>query len=300
MPAHRFYRSAAALTLAALAVTSVSACRDDSARMAEVPFTPIVAGEAASVTLAPAVEALPTAQKRVTVTHAAPSQPVYRYVEDAYEMDEAFGDAPPDYGFDYGGVQPWVWRTAGDAWRMVEPTAYGERYYFYEPGQDDPYLVRDRDFAYAYDDGRLVNVFDRSGRVLDYYEAERRADWASRYYSRARALRQAAKRDDREQIAAANWARRQQRIEQDRQAWVQDRQRVAAWRAYQDRQDAQHRRELGAERERRQQASWAYRQWRERDYQGPPPRVAVAQQHKRDWQFWKRQEQARRERDRDS
>lgn len=299
MPVHTFYRSAAALTLAALTVTSVSACRDESAEVPAISFTPIVAGEASSVALAPAVQALPAASKRVTVTRAAPSQPVYRYVEAAYALDEAFGDAPPDYGFDYGGVQPWVWRSAGDAWRMVEPTAHGERYYFYQPGRDEPYLVRDHDYAYAYDDGRLVNIYGRSGRVLDHYEAERRADWASRYYSRAREMRQAAERDRREQIAAANWQRRQARIEADRRAWAQERRRVAAWRAYQDRQDARELRDLAAERERRQQASQAYRQWRERDYQGPPPRAAVNHERKRDWQVWKRQEQQERRAERE-
>ena len=83
------------------------------------------------------------------------------------------GDSPPDYGFDHYGVQPWAWRTGDGYYRLVEPIYGGNRYYYYAPGADRPFLVRDPWFSYGYRDDRLVALYDRDGRAMDERAARR-------------------------------------------------------------------------------------------------------------------------------
>ena len=219
----------------------------------------------------------------------AQPQQAYEYIDDAYEVNDAFGDSPPDYGFDYDGQRPWMWAAANAA-RVVEPYDGGERYYYYRDNSDDPYLVRDSSYSYAYSQGRLVSVYDNRGYVLDRIEAERRADSASRYYARARALRAAAARNHREQVVAANWAQRQARIRRDHDNWVREQQQIGQWRAYHARYSDEKARRYAAEKQRRQREAIAFQNWRDNRYAGPPPRVLARQEQKRNWQIWKRQQ----------
>ncbi len=293
MPAPFFYRSTAVVTLAALMAAGISGCRNDSAStLAATDATlPLAVGEAQSVALAPAPEALPPAPV-VRYVPVAQADRSYQYIDDAYEVNDAFGDAPPDYSFDYGGARPWVWQAA-DAWRVVEPAPDGERYYYYRAGSDEPYLVRDASYSYAYSEGRLVNVYDSRGYALDRIAAERRADWAGRYLVRARALRAAAARDHREQVIAANWAQRQARIEHDRAQWARDQEQTGAWRAYHARYGADQARRLAPEKQRRHQDALAYQTWRDHGYAGAPPQVVARQAPQHNWQFWKQKQEAR-------
>ena len=297
MRSTHLYRSAAALVLAAVAL---SACGPDGATPAastDQSALPLATGEALSIAPAPTVEALPAAPATKVVYVSEPEQS-YEYVDDAYAMSDAIGDAPPDYGFDYEDSHPWAWRTAGDALRLYEATSDGDRYYYYRRGESDPYLVRDSGYAYAYSGGNLVTVYDDRGRALDRNETDRRSEYAGRYLARARSLERAAAQDRRQQVVAANWAARQSQVRQDNARWADQQRQSAQWQAYHNRQTAQKNTQWQAERTRRQQESVAFNRWHDNNYQGQPPRtVAVNQPAKppaQNWQFWKRQDQQNR------
>ncbi len=163
----------------------------------------------------------------------APTQR-YRYVDRAAALNGAFADSPPDYAVDYDGSQPWIWRARDGSRRVVEHTADGDRYYYYDPGADEPYLVRGPDYTYAYDQGRLAVVYDSRGRALDDAQAEARAEMAGEYLARARQLYYAADHERHEAAEAAEWQqRREAQFAQERQ-WEADQQNDADWRAWHD------------------------------------------------------------------
>ena len=147
----------------------------------------------------------------------------YAYLDRAYGLNEAFADAPPDYAFDDEQVSPWVWRSDDGYTRVVEPLRSGDRYYYYEPGADRPFLVRDPDYAYGYSDGELVAVYDANGDILSDAAARDRADYAAREFARAAALYSLAQRN-RRAVARDNWNARRAAIEADHARW-------AAWRS---------------------------------------------------------------------
>ncbi len=105
----------------------------------------------------------------------------YAWIDRADWISDTIGDAPPDYYFDYDGVEPFVWETGGDYLTHAEPIDDGYRYYYYEPGADYPYIGRDPYYSYGYRDGRIASVYDRQGRYLAAAEAQRQAEAASRY-----------------------------------------------------------------------------------------------------------------------
>lgn len=251
---------ASALSLAAALV--LSGCNNPSQPTAMMSASASDEALAAVDTpVAPAVQALPPAPKPKIVYVSRPADR-YAYVDDAYAMNDAFGDAPPDYSFAYDGGRPLVWLAADNALRLVEPIAGGERYYYYRPGATEPYLVRDNDYAYAYDGGRLVTVYDSRGRALAQADAERRADYAGRYLARAQALAAAARRDRREPVTDAAWAVQQPRIDRGRNAWVAQQRSDSDWRAWHDAHAPQVQARWSGERARRsdQAAVWRSRQ----------------------------------------
>src|SRR5689334_22968105 len=151
---------------------------------------PMATTPAAPVAPAPVGSALPAAP---AVAYAPrPSGQRYGYIDRAYSMGQAFADTPPDYAVDYEGTRPWIWRARNGAYRIVERLPQGERYYYYEPGQDYPFLVQDPEYSYAYDGPRLAAVYGPNGAEVADGLAAQRAEEASRYLYRARELYRAA------------------------------------------------------------------------------------------------------------
>jgi len=72
-----------------------------------------------------------------------------------------------------------------------------------------------QNYSYGYNDGQLVVVYDRSGRIMDPGFIDQRADLAGRYLARARALRAAALGGQRQPVAVANWTQRRSQIYAD-------------------------------------------------------------------------------------
>lgn len=248
------------LTLAGCNRAAQNAPPSDMAQApAPLAALPLSTATAPPLAPAPSADALPRAP-RLRVARLADPRDSYAYADRAYALNDAFGDAPPDYTFDYDGVTPWVWRSDNNDERLVEPLADGDRYYYYEPGADTPYLVRDADYAYGFDGPQLVVVYDSAGRALDPDQVERLADHASRYFSRGRSLYGAAHRQQRQAVAAANWAGRRSELEAERARWAAGQQNQSDWRAYHDQHDAEYQTHWGDERYRREAAAARFAQ----------------------------------------
>jgi hypothetical protein len=99
-----------------------------SAPSANALALPLTTGPAAAIVPAPSVDSLPPASP-VRIVQVASQSDDYAYVDRAYEMSSAIGQAPPDYGFDYEGVHPWAWRSSSGDVRLIEPVDGGYRYY---------------------------------------------------------------------------------------------------------------------------------------------------------------------------
>lgn len=234
------------LAVALAAGLCLAACDRNSSTASNEGIAPAV-GPLPEQTLAP----LPPAQAPA-IRPVAQAVDRYGPLEHAYYMRDTLGDLPPDYAFDYDGERPWAWRGTNRDQLLAEPADDGWREYYYRPGAVDPYLVRDRGYAYGFEGGQLLAVYDSSGRLLSDADMRRRADVAGRYLSRARALQHASLERQRADVAADQWAGRQAQFASQRDAWTQARTREPEWRAYQDAHRVQEQTYWRPEQDRRQ------------------------------------------------
>ena len=209
------------------AALALSGCKTGDQPSAALP--PIAQG--APLVNAPTADSLPPAPA-VPVSEVADAADTYAFPDRAYEMSATFGEAPPDYVYDYDNVQPWVWVSDDGSECVVEPVPGGERYYYYEAGADQPFFVEDSDYGYGFEDGRLVGVYDRSGRTLPMGDLEARAPIAGRYLMRARSLYDASRQDRRQPVAESNWTARRGMIDAQRQAWQRQMTEDPNWRSF--------------------------------------------------------------------
>ncbi|HEX6867013.1 MAG TPA: hypothetical protein VF122_07265 [Caulobacteraceae bacterium] len=193
-----------AYLLLGVAALSLGACKLDRTPQAQ-DQAEMTAGAPFDILLAPAYADLPPAPQPVPVYYA-PQPVAYDYWNDAYDMNQAYYNQPPSY-FNYSGATPLVWTqpyqpqsqsltdtlTNFAITRIVEAlVGGGQREYYYQPGAQYPYFVRDPQYAYAIDDGRLVSVYDPYGRVLGEPVLMQQAPVVSRYLYRADNLYDAA------------------------------------------------------------------------------------------------------------
>ncbi|HEX4105466.1 MAG TPA: hypothetical protein VHX92_04470 [Rhizomicrobium sp.] len=187
--------------------------------------------QGAPLTNAPTAESLPPAPA-APVYRVADAQASYAYPDRAYEMSDTFGDAPPDYVYDYGDVQPWVWVSDDGSERVAEAVPGGERYYYYGAGSDQPFFIQDPTYGYGFQGGRLTAVYDRSGRPLPDGDFQSRAGVAGRYLLRAHALYDASRNDRHLPVAESNWMARRETFATQRQTWRRQIDEDPDWRAY--------------------------------------------------------------------
>lgn len=211
---------AGAAGLASVLALSLSACREDQ-RQAALPLPPTTA-----FALAPAAMELPYAPP-APLGRLVADEGAYAWAERAYAMDEAFYDAPPDYGFYYDDVQPWVWETEDD-WRMyAEPIDDGYRFYYYEPEAAYPYFIRDGRYGYGFDDaGRLVTLYDVAGQLLSTALLGEHAPIAGRYLAHSLLLARAADREQHIIVQEPLWTARAPILVRAQEPWI-----AAAWTA---------------------------------------------------------------------
>jgi hypothetical protein len=267
----------AALLLAACHPTAESGADGNAFALPALPATlPLAAGTATAPAYAPSADALPAAPRLRTVRVADPRD-AYAYVDDAWDFGDAIFDAPPDYGFDYAGTEPWAWQGYDQSLTFVEPIDDGYRYYYYRAGADQPYFVRDADYGYGYDDGQLAVVYGPGGAVLPYDNYGPRIDYASRYLARGRDLYAASRERERRAVNAANWAARAAAISAAQSRLAAERARQTDWRDYHQRVAPTADRHWQEERVRRQADAQRFATWRHAGYHAaPPPRVIPA------------------------
>ena len=217
------------------------------------PLPLLPAAEAYRFSPAPPVEELPFAAP-APIGYLEDPGVGYAWAERAYAVNYAVQGLPPDYGYAYDDTEVWVWETAG--WILdVEPLSTGARYYYYAPGYDEPYFIWDDGYGYGFDRGMLVLVIDRSGELMPREFVRARSDWAGRYLWRARDVREARRRAQREdarwRIDSERWQRRQARISAHQARFEQAAMTQAAWTAYRQETGARELDFFAAERRRR-------------------------------------------------
>jgi hypothetical protein len=225
------------LTLAAvlLAGASLAACQRQTGQVSAMPLT---MADGPPLADAPPASALPAAAPASVAPLRDPSQG-YAYADRAWATSTAFGDSPPDYAFYDDGVTPWVWEAGDNSWLVAEPCDGGERYYYYEPGADEPYFIEDPDYGYGFDGGALVVVYDHFGRQLPARDFAGRAGAAGRFLARGEALRRAARGAPHQAVAANNWDARRGMIAAQRVAWTREATSQPAWRAFHNQHQGQ-------------------------------------------------------------
>ena len=100
----------AALLLAACHPRGQGSADGNTYALPALPATlPLAAGAATAPRYAPSSDALPAAPRLRTVRVADPHNTKTK-TDDAWGFGDAVFDAPPDYGFDYAGTEPWAWQ----------------------------------------------------------------------------------------------------------------------------------------------------------------------------------------------
>ena len=224
-----FERSWRGWLLAGAAVLALCGCSKAGGDQPSNALAPVAQG--APIVDAPPADSLPPAEA-VPVSEVTDPEAAYAFPDRAYEMSDMFGDAPPDYVYDYDGYQPWVWISDDGSECVAEAVPGGERYYYYEAGADAPFFIQDPTAGYGFDGGRLVAVYDRSGRVLPVGGSEMRAQIAGRYLTRARALYDASRHDTHLPVAQSNWMARRDTISAQRQTWQRQISADPNWRSF--------------------------------------------------------------------
>lgn len=272
-------RLATAATIALAAALSACGKGNDQQMTAAAPpalpaTLPLDAGPSTAWPTAPEVAALPEAKPVRTVRVANPRD-YYGYADAAYDYQHVLSDAPPDYSFDYDGTDPWAWEGYDQSVVFLEPVDDGYRYYYYRPGADEPYFVRDPYYGYGYDNGQLAVVYDSYGGIVPYSDYGARLDYAGRYLTRGHDLYLASRRDDRRAVSAANWAARSAAISAMQARWYATRDRQPQWRDYDSRVAPSQANYWREESIRRQADARRFAAWRADSFRSPPPPRAI-------------------------
>jgi hypothetical protein len=192
-----------AYLLLGVAAISLGACKLDRTPDASADQAQLTAGAPFQLGLAPSFDSLPYAEP-VPVSYA-PQPVAYDYWNDAYDANQTYYNQPPSY-FNYAGATPLVWGQPQQPQQSLTDTLKnyaitriveslvggGQREYYYQPNQTYPYFVRDPQYAYAFDDGRLISAYDPYGQTLGEQLLMQQAPTVARYLLRADALRDAA------------------------------------------------------------------------------------------------------------
>jgi len=98
---------------------------------------------------------------------ASGSDDAYRYIDDADGLLDAMGTSPPDQGFRFDGIDCWAWAMADGSTILAEPLGDDYRYYVFAPGDDYPFFVGDRTYAYGFEGRTLAAVYGDNGDLVD-------------------------------------------------------------------------------------------------------------------------------------
>jgi hypothetical protein len=200
---------------------------------------------------------------------ASASDDAYRYIDDADALLDAMGTSPPDHGFRFDGVDCWAWVMADGSTILAEPLGDDYRYYIFAPGDDYPFFVGDRTYAYGFDGRTLAAVYGDNGDLVD--PSDDIADGAAWLSDRGFGMKRAMQTP--EPVYAGDWADSigwfgaiELRLDtwRNRPGWVRYRAGPGRW------HHRDWREKLGAEgQKRRERAEW-FDRWRRGGYRGRP------------------------------
>jgi hypothetical protein len=276
-------RASLAWTAGLLLTTALAACSGGGApaptgsadALAPPVALPLSTTVPATLASAPPVTALP-AGPPVRVAQPSDRRQGYRYLDRGLYQEDAVEDAPPDYSFDGGGVRPWTWATGDGARVISEPVAGGYRTYYYDAGSDTPYLVRDPQYAYAYDNGALVSVFTVAGVQIDLRGGSDAVQYGGRYLARGHALWGHATSGPHLAVNAYVWSDRRADLAAQRVAWQRHIADNPDWSAWNSAHQAEEQAPWTDVRAQHQQAAQQFVTWQQQRFQGAPPQLYMA------------------------
>lgn len=254
------------------------------AALPDLPATlPLEPGEAGALSYAPDVSDLGDAQE-IGVARVADPQQVYGYADAACGFQGALGDAPPDYAFSYDDVEPWAWQATDNSMMFAEPIDDGYRYYYYRPGETEPYFVRDPYYAYGFAGGMLAALYAADGAIVPFADYGPRVLYASRYFARGRDLYATWRRAPRRAVLAGSWATRRPLIVASYDRWSGGRVRQPAWGAFYAASRPRLESYWREERVRRGADARRFADWRDGGFRAaPPPRAIPARWQEARW-----------------
>lgn len=227
-----------------------------------------VAGAIAALLVSVALPGMAAAQDAPPVAASA-SDDAYRYIDDADALLDAMGTSPPDHGFRFDGIDCWTWAMADGSTILAEPLGDDYRYYVFAPGDDFPFFVGDKAYAYGFDGRTLAAVYGDNGDLVDPTDdIVEGAQWLSdRGFGMKRAMQNP------EPVYAGDWADSigwfgaiELRLDtwRNRPGWIRYRTGPGRW------HHRDWREKLGAEgQKRRERAEW-FDRWRRGGYRGRP------------------------------
>jgi hypothetical protein len=230
-----------------------------------------------AVTTAPQVTALPENGK-VPVKPLANAGEGYGYLDRAYYQEDAVEDAPPDYSFDEGGVRPWTWATADGARVICEPVAGGYRYFYYAAGADAPYLVRDPQYAYAYNRGALVAAYTLAGAPVPLAPGSPPVLYGGRYLDRGRMLWHHGNTVPHQAVNAYAWSDRRADLADQRVAWQGHMDNNPDWQSWNGAHRDEEQHQWSQVRAQHEAAAQSFGNWQQQHFQGPAPQFYGDQQ----------------------
>jgi hypothetical protein len=196
----------------------------------------------------------------------------YGWIDRADALWDAIGDAPPDYSFAFDDGEPWAWETADGYWVIVENAPEGMRSYYFEPNAEGPFLAREPEYSFGYDESDIAMVYDAGGGALPRAEGAAHFDEGDALYDRGVALRRAVRQRNWQPVDTTAWVDVSLVLIGLQHQWDEGRRRHPGWRRHRDLPNviAWHRR-WDSEHRRRADGSERFRRWREGGYQGKPP-----------------------------
>jgi hypothetical protein len=189
----------------------------------------------------------------------------YRWIDRAHALWDTLGDAPPDYSFRFDGGTPVAWELRDGYWVVAEDQSEGARTYFFASGERGPFLVREADRSFGYQDGNVAAVYDGGGRLLPRDAGVRWIDEGERLYQRGRRLRDALLDRQWDAVDTTSWGDMNLFFVGIDPGWDSGWQYRGANFAFADQQ------RWAAERARRAAMAAAFARWRNGGFNGPPP-----------------------------
>ncbi|WP_343794872.1 hypothetical protein, partial [Sphingomonas trueperi] len=189
----------------------------------------------------------------------------YRWIDRAHALWDTLGDAPPDYSFRFDGGTPVAWELRDGYWVVAEDRSEGARTYFFAPGERGPFLVREANRSFGYQDGNVAAVYDGGGRLLPRDAGVRAIDEGERLYQRGRRLRNALLDRQWDAVDTTSWGDMNLFFVGIDPGWD------SGWQYRSTGFDFAQQQRWAAERDRRAAIAAAIARWRNGGFQGPPP-----------------------------